>query len=167
MIRAHDTHGFAIATSQQFCKFIFQFHINYKEENLVSCRSTDNLFSWNGGGTPASKGCTHPYLFIIQHSHARLDSRRRQEKPRWRFCLLHKLVPPPLAGLTGVVWSGEPILCLAFLIKVVFPNYVRVWVAIFVFVSTSIEMAPSTITDLRSFIRWQDLLPASMMMLED
>jgi hypothetical protein len=44
MIRAHDTHGFAIAMSQQFCKFIFQFHINYKEENLVSCRSTDNLF---------------------------------------------------------------------------------------------------------------------------
>jgi hypothetical protein len=62
------------------------------------------------------------YLFIIQHSQARLDSRRRQEKPKRRFCLLHKLVPPPPAGLIGVGRSEDPVLCMVFLIKVVFPN---------------------------------------------
>jgi hypothetical protein len=62
------------------------------------------------------------YLFIIQYSQARLDSCLRQEKPKRRFCLLHKLVPPPPAGLIGVRRSGDPVLCMVFLIKVVFPN---------------------------------------------
>jgi hypothetical protein len=55
---------------------------------------------------------------------------------------------------------GNPIYAWSFSVKVVFPiYYVRVLVAIYVFVSASMEMASSTISDLCTFVRQRDLLP--------
>jgi hypothetical protein len=69
------------------------------------------------------------------------------------------LVPPPPAGLAGVRRGEEPDLWVEFSIKVVSSqDWIRGFVANFFLASTSMEMASSTISDLRPFVRRRDLL---------
>jgi hypothetical protein len=57
---------------------------------------------------------------------SRIDSCRRQTNlaaATSAFSIVHRLVPPPPAGLAGVGRSGEPDLCVEFSVKVVFSKY--------------------------------------------